>query len=401
MFHLDTSRGPLRAHQVVVATGPFQRPAVPAIAQQFAADVVQQHSSEYARPDDVPQGRVLVVGAGNSGLQIATELAATREVHVAVGSKQTMVPQRPWGRDLFWWLSRTRLLTRPADSRLARFFRRKGGDLVIGTSKASLREAGVTLHGRLTGADGRTAQLADGHSLDVDAVVWATGFRADYDWIDVDGVWDGRQVVHQRGRTQTPGLWFIGLPWQHTRGSALLGFVEDDAAWVAGHLHRHEPHHTGWTAGGQRPRDSLLASDRLASDRLASDRTDPWEPGMTTTAAPDTAPDPTVSTAAETETCTLEIGGMTCASCVRRIEKTLLKLDGVADARVNLATEVASVTYAPSLVRLDDLTGAVVKAGYTATPRHEPSTLRSDTRGRRDRRGTPARRGAGPRSCAA
>ena len=114
VFHLDTSRGPLRAHQVVVATGPFQRPAVPAIAQRFAADVVQQHSSEYARPDDVPQGRVLVVGAGNSGLQIATELAATREVHVAVGSKQTMVPQRPCGRDLFWWLSKTRLLTRPA-----------------------------------------------------------------------------------------------------------------------------------------------------------------------------------------------------------------------------------------------------------------------------------------------
>ena len=226
VFHLDTSRAPLRAHQVVVATGPFQRPAVPAIAQQFAADVVQQHSSEYARPDDVPQGRVLVVGAGNSGLQIAAELAATREVHVAVGSKQTMVPQRPFGRDLFWWLSRTRLLSRPADSRLARFFRRKGGDLVIGTSNASLREAGVTLHGRLTGADGRTAQLADGRSLDVDAVVWATGFRPDYAWIDLDGVWDGRQVVHQRGRTQTPGLWFIGLPWQHTRGSALLGFVE-------------------------------------------------------------------------------------------------------------------------------------------------------------------------------
>jgi putative flavoprotein involved in K+ transport len=267
VFHLDTGRGPLRAHQVVVATGPFQRPAVPAIAQQFAAAVVQQHSSEYARPDDVPQGRVLVVGAGNSGLQIATELAATREVHVAVGSKQTMVPQRPWGRDLFWWLSRTRLLTRPADSRLARFFRRKGGDLVIGTSKASLREAGVTLHGRLTGADGRTAHLADGHRLDVDAVVWATGYRPDYTWIDVDGVWDGRQVVHQRGRTQTPGLWFIGLPWQHTRGSALLGFVEDDAAWVAGQFEQ-EPPHTHWTAGGQRPQTAF--SHQTASHQTAS-----------------------------------------------------------------------------------------------------------------------------------
>ena len=70
------------------------------------------------------------------------------------------------------------------------------------------------------------------------------------------------------------------------------------------------------------------------------------------------------------EVCTLDIGGMTCASCVGRIEKALLKLDGVADARVNLATEVASITYHPERIRLDALTAAVTKAGYTATPRH-------------------------------
>src|SRR5688572_24705373 len=81
---------------------------------------------------------------------------------------------------------------------------------------------------------------------------------------------------------------------------------------------------------------------------------------MTTTVTQDT-----------TEICTLDIGGMTCASCVRRIEKSLLKLDGVTDARVNLATEVASITYAPEMIQLDDLTGAVTKAGYTATPRRQ------------------------------
>ena len=86
---------------------------------------------------------------------------------------------------------------------------------------------------------------------------------------------------------------------------------------------------------------------------------------MTTTAPP------TEAATAATETCTLDIGGMTCASCVGRIEKALLKLDGVAGARVNLATEVASITYAPELIQLDDLTQAVTKAGYTATPRHE------------------------------
>src|SRR5918995_630189 len=102
---------------------------------------------------------------------------------------------------------------------------------------------------------------------------------------------------------------------------------------------------------------------------------------MTTTASPATAPGKQPDTASratstdgDTATCTLDIGGMTCASCVGRVEKALLKLDGVAEARVNLATEVASITYAPSLVQLDQLTGAVAKAGYTATPRHQEAT---------------------------
>ena len=109
---------------------------------------------------------------------------------------------------------------------------------------------------------------------------------------------------------------------------------------------------------------------------------------MTATASPGTTPgtlpDPARSAvdpqgAPRSETCTLDVGGMTCASCVGRIEKALLKLGGVADARVNLATEVASITYDPDLVRLDDLTGAVVKAGYSATPRHRAATAGGGT----------------------
>jgi putative flavoprotein involved in K+ transport len=241
-FELHTAQGTLRARQVVVATGAFQRPVIPDTARQFATDVVQLHSTQYRNPDDVPRGRVLVVGAGNSGLQIAEELAATREVHVAVGSKQTMVPQRPFGRDLFWWLTKTGLLTRPSGSPIARLFRRKGGDLVIGTSTKSLVQAGIQMRSRVTGAAGHTAHFADRSGVEVDVVLWATGFRPDYSWIDIPGVWDGRQVVHQRGRTGTAGLWFIGLPWQHTRGSALLGFVKDDAEWLAAQLCDSAPH---------------------------------------------------------------------------------------------------------------------------------------------------------------
>ena len=110
---------------------------------------------------------------------------------------------------------------------------------------------------------------------------------------------------------------------------------------------------------------------------------------MTTTATQADA------TALETEVCTLDIGGMTCASCVRRIEKALLKLDGVTDARVNLATEVASITYAPELVQLDDLTGAVTKAGYTATPQPAATAADGASDGDRHRDGADDR---GPRA---
>lgn len=240
LFRVRTSQGTLWSRQVVVATGPFQRPSVPRASHGLGPAVTQLHSSAYRNPGDLPGGKVLVAGAGNSGLQIALELArstGSREVHVAAGSKQTMVAQRPLGRDLFWWLTRTGLLTRPTTSPLVRLFRRHGSDLVIGTSWSDVHAAGITVHPRVTTTGGRTAEFADGTVLtDVAAVVWATGFRPDYSWLDIPGTWDGTHISHTRGRASAPGLWFIGLPWQHTRGSALLGFVHGDAAWIAGQL---------------------------------------------------------------------------------------------------------------------------------------------------------------------
>jgi putative flavoprotein involved in K+ transport len=247
LFRVVTSQGTLWARQVVVATGPFQLPDIPSIGRSFDASVTQLHSAAYRNPTDLPAGRVVVVGAGNSGLQIALELAGTHEVHLAVGTRQKAVPQRPLGRDLFWWLTRSRLIARPATSPVAALLRRRG-ELVIGTTWADLDAAGVTVHARLTGAESRTAGFADGTDLDdVAAVVWATGFRSDYSWLEIPGLWSGTEVQHTRGRASTPGLWFIGLPWQHTRGSALLGFVGADAAWVAAGVADH--HETGLSAG--------------------------------------------------------------------------------------------------------------------------------------------------------
>jgi putative flavoprotein involved in K+ transport len=240
LFRVATSQGTLQSRQVIVATGPFQQPAVPGVASGFATAVTQLHSSAYRRPADLPAadaGKVLVVGAGNSGLQIALEVARTHEVHLSVGTRQKTVPQRPLGRDLFWWLTRTGAVTRSASSPVAAWLRKRGGDLVIGTTWNDIDAAGIHVHPRLTRAEGRAAGFSDSRTLDgVSAVVWATGFRSDYSWLDVPGVWDGHQIVHDRGATAVPGLWFIGLPWQHSRGSALLGFVGDDAAWVADHV---------------------------------------------------------------------------------------------------------------------------------------------------------------------
>jgi putative flavoprotein involved in K+ transport len=229
-FAVTTPTGTLRTRQVVVATGPFQTPRIPAVADQLDPAVPQLHSAAYRNPTQVPGGgRVLVVGAANSGLQIAAELTATQPVTVAVGSMPLQLPQRIAGRDLFTWLTASGFFTLPTDSRLARRLRARG-DLVIGSRTSELRRRGVEFRPRLAGFTGRTAVFADGSTAEVDAVVWATGYRSDHSWLHVPGVVVDGQVRHAAGVTDVPGLYFLGLPWQTCRGSALLGFVGADAA---------------------------------------------------------------------------------------------------------------------------------------------------------------------------
>ena len=235
-FAADTTTGTVHAKQVVVATGPFQRPHTPSVAGELAAEAVQLHSAQYRNPAQLPpDAHVLVVGGANSGLQIAAELAATHRVTVAVGSSPPQLPQRFLGRDLFWWFDKFGLLTKPSTSRLARRLRSRG-DLVIGTRTRTLRRRGVEFRPRLTGFTHRTAQFEDGRTGPVDAVIWATGYRSDYRWLDIPDVVVDGQVRHDGGATRVPGLYFLGLPWLTSRGSALLGFVAPDAAKIAAQL---------------------------------------------------------------------------------------------------------------------------------------------------------------------
>ena len=225
--------GAWEARQVVVATGPFQVPFIPPIAGELDPGVRQLHSVEYCNPATMPPGGVLVVGAANSGCQIAEELAATHRVELAVGQRMSAVPQRPLGRDVWWWASMLGLDRVTAGSRLGR--RLAGRDQVIGGGPRQLaRRHGVRIRPRATGAAGRTVRFADGDAAEFDAVVWATGFTTDHSWIDVPGVVGERGgIVHQRGVTPSPGLYLLGLTWQHTRTSALLGWVQNDAAFLA------------------------------------------------------------------------------------------------------------------------------------------------------------------------
>ena len=220
------------ADQVVVTTGPFQVPFVPAIADGLGQDVFQLHSTRYRAPGDLPDGPVLVVGGGNTGFQIAEELSATHELHLSIGSRQTPLPQRLLGRDLFWYLEKTGLIRKSRDTRIGH--RLEGRDTLIGSNPRTLRKRhGVRLHPRAVEASGRTIRFSDGSQLDVNAMISATGFRHDHSWIDAPIFDDQHRVVHRRGVTDSRGLYFLGLSWQHTRGSALIGWVGDDAAYIA------------------------------------------------------------------------------------------------------------------------------------------------------------------------
>ena len=230
-FLVELADRTYEADQVVVATGPFQVPFTPAIAADLSREVVQLHSTQYRSPDELPTGTVLVVGGGNTGYQISEELAHSRQVHLAIGARQMPLPQRILGRDLFRYLQATGLMYKTVDSRLGQ--RLKDKETLIGSSPRAARELGIQLRPRVTAANRTVVTFADGSELTVDGVVWATGFRLDHSFVQLPVFNEESRVRHQRGVTDIPGVYFLGLLWQHTRGSALLGWVKDDAQFIA------------------------------------------------------------------------------------------------------------------------------------------------------------------------
>ena len=233
-FRARTDAGEIiDASAVVLAAGAFQRPSVPEISRQLSPDVVQSTTEGYRRPTQVPPGRALVAGDGATGRQIVVELAATHEVLLATGRPRRVSPRRILGKSVFWWMDRLGILRASRETRVGKYLMKTDPFPGKALGLGRLRRRGIRVVGRLTHADGKRVSFTGGESTEVDAVIWATGYKDAGKWVTIPEVKDeGGGFVHQRGVSPVPGLYLVGRSWQWTRGSALLAGVGYDAAYV-------------------------------------------------------------------------------------------------------------------------------------------------------------------------
>ena len=236
-----------------MATGPFQNPFTPEAGHGFDGSVTQIHSADYRNPQSLPPGPVLVVGGGNSGLQIAHELVATRPVDVSVGEKVPMLPQRLLGRDLFWWLTRLRFMRVNTATRLGQRLQARG-EFVIGTNRRRLKQAGVRF--RPASSTPKVAPRVSPTTAPSTSPPWsgppATGPTTPGS--PSPGSRPTAMWCTGAGSPTYPDCTSSACPGKYTRGSALLEFVADDAAYLAERIAARASHSTsrGWCCARHR-----------------------------------------------------------------------------------------------------------------------------------------------------
>ncbi|MFD2372048.1 hypothetical protein ACFSO0_19145 [Brevibacillus sp. GCM10020057] len=200
------------------------------------SDVTQLHTGTFRNEQQLAPGSVLVVGGGNSGIQIAAELAENRPVYLSVGQSRLHLPERILGKPVFSYMRALGLLTAPAESWLGKRLSSVPDPIIgyHGAIRRLMRSGQLRMMPRTLSLAGQTAFFADGSTARVSNIIWATGYRSDYGWLAVPGALDeyGRPL-HTRGVSPVPGLYYLGLPWQRNRQSALMGGVSVDARLLA------------------------------------------------------------------------------------------------------------------------------------------------------------------------
>jgi putative flavoprotein involved in K+ transport len=229
------------ADNVVVASGFYGEPAVPAFARELDPRIVQMHSSEYKSPSQLAPGDVLLVGAGNSGADIAMELVATHRTWLS-GRDKGQIPIRIESRYArvmlpVLWLIASRVLTvRTPIGRKVRPHVLESGAPLIRVKSADLRAAGVERVPKTGAVRDGLPVLEDERVLDVANLIWCTGFRHDFAWMDVPVFGDDTEPVHERGIAAEPGLYFVGLDFLYSFTSENVGGVGRDAKYIAKHI---------------------------------------------------------------------------------------------------------------------------------------------------------------------
>lgn len=237
LFVIQTNQGVIQSKKVIVATGAFQSPRIPSFSSNISKDVFQIHSTQYKNPSQLKEGNVLVVGGGNSGAQIAVELSRERETHLAISKKITYLPLVIQKKSIFWWFDKLGILKVSTDSFLGKVIQKKGDPIFGYEMKDALKRKELTLNPRMINGIHNEVTFEDQTTIKVQNIIWATGFHSIYPWLKIDELFnaDGK-IIHHRGVTNVKGLYFIGLPWQHRRGSALLQGVGFDAEFIIKHL---------------------------------------------------------------------------------------------------------------------------------------------------------------------
>jgi putative flavoprotein involved in K+ transport len=236
-FVVKHKDGFLEAEQVIIATGPFHIPYTPPFHKKINNTIIQIHSDHYKNPDQLQEGKAMVVGAGDSGFQILDEISNTdREVYFSGETNVKTLPQEFLGKTLWWWFTKTGYLSFSKESWLGKKISESKQPVIGVDVKGILNKKNVIPVGKSIDAYQNVVVTEKAKLSDVKNIIWATGYRPKFDWIDGLELDKNGYPVHHRGVSNVDGLYFIGLPWLHTRASATLGGIKKDADYLGDYI---------------------------------------------------------------------------------------------------------------------------------------------------------------------